>query len=77
MIGPTLASLDGSTATFDATGHVFRFPASGSERTASDLLPCASFLTDPTRPEILACESLSQALSDYFSYRPISPGGNP
>lgn len=70
IAGPTIASLNGSAATFDTEGHLFRFPAIGGERALSDLLPCNALITDPESESLLQCQSLEDTLERFFGYRP-------
>jgi phospholipid/cholesterol/gamma-HCH transport system substrate-binding protein len=65
MIGPVIASLDSAASTFDAEGHLFRFPALGGQRALSDDLSCATFLTDPEASAAIQCATLQKALKTY------------
>ncbi|HEX6390099.1 MAG TPA: MlaD family protein [Solirubrobacteraceae bacterium] len=74
MIGPTIASLNGAAATFDAEGHLFRFPALGGQRTLTSELPCTTWFGDPEhKGRLVECESLQSALKAYAGYRPLAP----
>ncbi|WP_354700222.1 hypothetical protein DSM112329_00487 [Paraconexibacter sp. AEG42_29] len=73
IVGPTIASLNGSASTFDAEGHLFRFPALGSERSVANLLPCNVLLTDPEESSILKCNKLLGGVKRALSYRQPTP----
>jgi phospholipid/cholesterol/gamma-HCH transport system substrate-binding protein len=74
IIGPTLASLNGAGSTFDAEGHLFRFPALGGQRAVTSELPCTTWFGDPEHAgRLVECESLSTALKTYAAYRPLAP----
>jgi virulence factor Mce-like protein len=73
ILGPTIASLNGSASTFDAEGHLFRFPALGGERTIANLTPCNVLLTDPEERSILKCNQLLSGLKRALSHRPPTP----
>lgn len=78
MIGGTAAGFGGAAGQQDTNGHFVRFPASLGD--SSVYLPCRTALTDPSRAELLACESLQTALERYLSYVPAlapRPGGKP
>jgi len=74
MIGPVLASLNAAGSTFDAEGHLFRFPALGGQRALTSELPCTTWFGDPEHAgRQVECESLQSALESYTTYRPLSP----
>jgi len=73
MIGPTLGGLGaGAAGQQDQNGHFIRFPASGG---SSPLyLPCQTFVGNPDKAgELVACQSLQEALTTFLSYQPIAP----
>ncbi|MHB8693631.1 MAG: MlaD family protein [Solirubrobacteraceae bacterium] len=72
-VGPFFSSWGGAAAETDANGHFFRFPASGGEGALSNDLPCRTYFTDPTAKALIACDSLSTALSTYMNYNPLAP----
>jgi phospholipid/cholesterol/gamma-HCH transport system substrate-binding protein len=74
MIGPVVASLDSSAATFDGDSHLFRFPAAAGQRTLSDELPCSSYFGDPESASYLRCDSLNKALQTVLSWPPPPRG---
>jgi phospholipid/cholesterol/gamma-HCH transport system substrate-binding protein len=65
MIGPTVAGVANASSEFDAAGNILHFGVLGDERTLMDL-PCQSFLTDPTAPEKIRCDALSNVLGTLF-----------
>lgn len=69
IAGPTIASLNGAGSTFDAEGHLFRFPALGGERAIANLTPCNVLLTDPEASAILKCKELLGAFKKLAAYR--------
>lgn len=69
-IGPTMAVFDGLTAHFDHLAHVVRFAASIGERELN-ATPCGTYLTNPSTSQVAACKSLTQALSDVFTWHPV------
>lgn len=73
MIGGTFAGLaSGAGGQMDANGHFIRFPAtSGSSSVYS--LPCQSYLTNPDKRELAACQSFGEALQTYLNYQPLAP----
>jgi len=73
IIGPTIASLNGAASTFDSEGHLFRFPALGSERSVANLTPCNVLLTDPEASAILKCNQILGGLKRALGYRPSTP----
>jgi phospholipid/cholesterol/gamma-HCH transport system substrate-binding protein len=77
IVGPTIASLNGAASTFDAEGHLFRFPALGGERVLSDTLPCSTFLTDPEASASIACDTFDDALESYFGFLAKPIGARP
>jgi virulence factor Mce-like protein len=77
IIGPVFASLNGAASTFDAEGHLFRFPAIGGERVLSDTLPCSTNLTDPEATAAIACDSFDDALKSYFTFLTHPVGARP
>jgi phospholipid/cholesterol/gamma-HCH transport system substrate-binding protein len=79
MIGGTFSNMGaGIGGQMDANGHFIRFPATvGSSPVSS--LPCQTYLNNPDKPSLLACESLAAALTAYLTYQPLSqtPGTEP
>lgn len=75
MIGPVIASLNGAASSFDAEGHLFRFPALGGERALSDTLPCGTYFTDPEAAANITCDSFDNALNSYLGFltKPTGP----
>jgi virulence factor Mce-like protein len=76
LVGPALAS--GSTATSwgDANGVVANFEAGVGESVISSVLPCRTFLTDPTvsAQDKIACELLTRAYASLLTgVAPDSP----
>lgn len=75
MIGPAYATLGpAAMAAYDRNGHYLRFPSAVGPNTVQTT-PCQPLLTNPDRSELLACDSLQQALQDYFTYNPLGPAG--
>lgn len=68
MIGGTAAGFGGAAGQQDRNGHFVRFPASVG--LSSVYLPCRTAITDPSQAELLACESLQDALRNYLEYLP-------
>jgi hypothetical protein len=73
LIGPTFAALGSSSAQYDDISHVINFPAQPGENSAG-LIPCATYLTDPTAAEKLRCDTLNDALKALAG---ASGGGRP
>lgn len=72
MIGGTFAGLaSGAGGQMDALGHFIRFPATAGN--SSVYSPCQSYLTNPDKKELVACQTLEQAMKTYLSYRPLGP----
>jgi phospholipid/cholesterol/gamma-HCH transport system substrate-binding protein len=63
MIGPTVATISSAAARFDSGGHLVKLSGQGGERPVQTL-PCSTFLTDPTRQQLVSCELLSQGFGD-------------
>jgi virulence factor Mce-like protein len=68
MIGPGLAGLGAMGAYEDNDGHFARFPATAGN--ASFYLPCQVYFADSEVKQLLACESISQALGTIFGGAP-------
>jgi phospholipid/cholesterol/gamma-HCH transport system substrate-binding protein len=71
MIGPTTEALGPDIAgQMDQNGHFIRFPATGG---SSPLyLPCQTYFGNPAAGnKLVACESLSQALSSILQFNPL------
>ena len=79
MIGGTFEGLAaGAGGQMDVNGHFIRFPAtSGSSPLYS--LPCQTYFANPDKAEIVACQTLQQALKTYLNYSPLgqTPGTEP
>jgi hypothetical protein len=79
MIGGTFSNMGpGVGGQMDSNGHFIRFPATfGSSPTAT--LPCQTYFNNPDKPQMVACQSLSEALQTYLSYQPLgtTPGVEP
>jgi hypothetical protein len=73
MIGGTFAGLGaGAGGQMDSNGHFIRFPATlGSSPLNS--LPCQLYISNPDAKQLIACNSLGQALKTYLSYNPLGP----
>jgi virulence factor Mce-like protein len=73
MIGGTFAGLGaGAGGQMDSNGHFIRFPATlGSSPLNS--LPCQLYISNPDAKQLIACNSLGQALSTYLNYNPLGP----
>lgn len=72
MIGPTAEALGPNIAgQMDQNGHFIRFPATAG---SSPLyLPCQTYFGNPAYGnQLVACESLSQMLSSFLNYNPLS-----
>jgi phospholipid/cholesterol/gamma-HCH transport system substrate-binding protein len=73
MIGGTFAGLAaGAGGQMDANGHFIRFPATvGSSNLSS--IPCQVYINNPDAEQVLACQTLQEALGTYFGYQPLGP----
>ena len=79
MIGGTFTGLaSGAGGQMDANGHFIRFPATVGSSPASSL-PCQTYISNPDAAQIIACQTLQEAVSTYFGYKPLSdtPGTEP
>src|SRR5207244_11708772 len=73
MIGPAFSSVGPAvTGHFDRNGHFLRFPTA-SGPTSVQTAPCQPLLTNPDAGQLAACDSLQQAIKEYFSYNPLAP----
>jgi virulence factor Mce-like protein len=73
MIGGTFAGLaSGAGGQMDALGHFIRFPATAGNSSVYSL-PCQSYLANPDKDELVACQTLEQAMKTYLTYRPLGP----
>jgi phospholipid/cholesterol/gamma-HCH transport system substrate-binding protein len=73
MIGGTFAALgSGAGGQMDVNGHFIRFPATTGSSPVNSL-PCQIYLNNPDHAQLLACKSLSSALSTYLNYAPLGP----
>ncbi|WP_205698845.1 MlaD family protein [Conexibacter sp. SYSU D00693] len=61
LIGPTVSSLGAAGSLFHDQGHIVNFPVQPGEN-ALGLLPCSTFLTDPTAAQKLRCDRLGEGL---------------
>ncbi len=78
MIGPTLEALGPDIAgQEDQNGHFIRFPATAGSSPLYAM--CNTYLGNPTATQLLACQSLSQALESFLDYNPLqsAEGGTP
>lgn len=64
MIGPGAAALAAIGAYRDNDGGVVRFPATSGN--AAFYLPCQTYFNDPEEKQLVACESISTAISQVF-----------
>ncbi|PTL58167.1 MlaD family protein [Paraconexibacter algicola] len=73
MIGGTFAGLAaGAGGQMDANGHFIRFPATvGSSNLSS--IPCQVYLNNPDAEQLVACQTLQEALGTFFGYQPLGP----
>jgi virulence factor Mce-like protein len=73
MIGGTFSNMGpGVGGQMDANGHFIRFPATvGSSPVSS--LPCQTYINNPDKQQLLACQTLAEALNHYLSYQPLGP----
>ena len=69
MIGPFFASISAQDGTYDANGHLLRFPTSTGENSIPTL-PCQTLITNPDAGRIATCENLQDALKTIFGGRP-------
>jgi phospholipid/cholesterol/gamma-HCH transport system substrate-binding protein len=73
MIGGTFAGLaSGAGGQMDGNGHFIRFPASAGS-TPVYSLPCQTYILNPDKESLLACQTLEEALKTYLSYEPLAP----
>jgi len=63
MIGPTFAGLTSVASRFDSGGHLVKLSAQFGER-PFQTAPCMTFLTDPSKEQIVSCELITQAIQD-------------
>jgi ABC-type transporter Mla subunit MlaD len=78
MIGPTLEALGPDIAgQEDQNGHFIRFPATAGS--VPVYAACQVYLADPDAKQLLACETLQQALDSFLNYNPLTSveGGTP
>ncbi len=73
MVGPTFAGVDSATAQFDVLGNVVRFSPQPGERPTT-ILPCTTFLTDPTQQQKLDCNVLLRTLEAAFGAGGVGAG---
>ena len=73
MIGGTFEGLaSGAGGQMDVNGHFIRFPAtSGNSPLYS--APCQIYFGNPDAAQILACQTLQQAMKTYLNYSPLGP----
>ncbi|HYF24350.1 MAG TPA: MlaD family protein [Baekduia sp.] len=79
MIGGTFAALaSGAGGQMDVNGHFIRFPATAGNSSLYSL-PCQTYLANPDKKELVACQTLQQAMKTYLTYDPLSatPGTEP
>jgi virulence factor Mce-like protein len=69
MIGPAAAALSAIGSFVDNAGRVVRFPATSGNNAL--YLPCQTYLNNPDKAKILACDSLKAALSSAFSLKQL------
>lgn len=73
MIGGSFAGLAaGAGGQMDANGHFIRFPASVGNAPLNSL-PCQLYINNPDSAQIAACNDLTEAVSTFFSYKPLAP----
>ncbi len=70
MIGGTAAGFGGAAGQQDENGHFIRFPATAGTASPSVHIPCKTALIDPSVEQLLACQSLDEALGTYLQYLP-------
>ena len=76
LVGPALASASTATSWGDANGVVANFEAGAGESLVTSMLPCRTFLTDPTvrAQDKIACELLTRAYASLLTgLAPNSP----
>jgi virulence factor Mce-like protein len=76
LVGPALASASTATSWGDANGVVANFEAGAGESLVTSMLPCRTFLTDPTvrAQDKIACELLTRAFASLLTgLAPNSP----
>jgi virulence factor Mce-like protein len=69
MIGPAAAALSAIGSYVDNAGRMVRFPATSGNNAL--YLPCQTYLNNPDKAKILACDSLKDALSSAFSLKQL------
>jgi virulence factor Mce-like protein len=69
LVGPTLASASTATSWGDANGVVANFEAGAGESLVSSILPCRTFLSDPTvsAQDKIACELITRAYASLLT----------
>lgn len=72
MIGPATAALSAIGAYVDNGGRAVRFPATSGNN--AFYLPCQSYLNNPDKTHILACEALKDAATTAFTLKPVPEG---
>jgi phospholipid/cholesterol/gamma-HCH transport system substrate-binding protein len=73
MIGPGAAALAAIGAYQDGNGRIVRFPATSGN--AAFYLPCQTYFNNPAAKQLIACESISTAISQLFgSQAATGPG---
>jgi hypothetical protein len=72
MIGPAAAALSAIGAYVDNAGRMVRFPATSGNNFL--YLPCQSFLNNPDKPQVVACEAIKDAASAAFRLRSLPEG---
>jgi phospholipid/cholesterol/gamma-HCH transport system substrate-binding protein len=71
MIGPGLAAYANAAGGVDTQGRMIHFDLSFGNSPL--LLPCQEYFTNPTAPQLLACQSLSDMLKTVLTYNPLAP----
>ena len=77
MIGPALAVYANSGGLVDDLGRSIRFPLSLGN--SNFYLPCQTYINNPDKNQLIACQTLQQALQSLFTYNPLGrvPGTAP
>jgi virulence factor Mce-like protein len=75
MIGPGFAGLGAMGAYEDNNGHFARFPATAGSQ--SFYLPCQADFNPSQTQQLLACETIGQALGQLFASSPASGSKQP
>lgn len=66
-IGPTMSAIDSAAGQFTNLGHLMRFQGlAGGERSIG--LPCATFFTEPSSPQLIQCEDYAKVFGELFGY---------